>query len=237
MPLFDAIEPTWPALTTWEHGPFVLRDGAGGGKRVSAASLVTETATDTEIKDAAEAMHDLGHAPMFSLRPDQIAFDAQLAALGYAAVDPTWCYAQQVAFLTNTPLPRVTAFAIWEPLAIMEDIWAKGGIGPARLAVMHRVKGPKTGILGRCDDKPAGTAFVAIHDDIAMIHALEVDPRFRRRGAGRWIMIAAGHWAAQHGATRLGLLVTEANEPANALYRSMGFVAEPGYHYRVLKEP
>ena len=54
-------------------------------------------------------------------------------------------------------------------------LWAEGGIGPARLAVMDRVTLPKTAILGRTGDRAAGVAFVAATGDCAMLHALEVD--------------------------------------------------------------
>ncbi|NJS39630.1 MAG: GNAT family N-acetyltransferase, partial [Rhodobacteraceae bacterium] len=31
------MEATWPPAHHWQAGPFLMRDGAGGGKRVSAA--------------------------------------------------------------------------------------------------------------------------------------------------------------------------------------------------------
>jgi hypothetical protein len=40
MSLFDVIDATWPAAQMLRDGAFVLRNGQGGGKRVSAASLV-----------------------------------------------------------------------------------------------------------------------------------------------------------------------------------------------------
>ena len=36
--LAAVMEATWPAARVWREGPFLCRDGAGGGKRVSAAS-------------------------------------------------------------------------------------------------------------------------------------------------------------------------------------------------------
>lgn len=236
MSLLDAIEPTWPPESDFEVGPFKLRNGAGGGKRVSAASLMASIATSADIAAAEKAMDDMGQTPLFSLKPDQDDFDAQLDARGYLKVDATRGYDQNVAALTTTPVPPVTAFDIWEPLAIMEDIWAEGGIGPQRLAVMDRVTAPKTAIFGRIDAKPAGSAFVALHKDVAMLHALEIRQEHRRKGLARWMVIAAAHWAKSQGAAKLGLLVTEANQGANALYRSMGFTAHPGYHYRILEK-
>ena len=68
---------------------------------------------------------------------------------------------------------RMTSFTHWPPLQIAAELWAEGGIGPARLAVMERVQGPKTVILARAQDRAAGVAFVALHDGMAMLHGLE----------------------------------------------------------------
>ena len=124
---------------------------------------------------------------------------------------------------------------MWDPLAIMVEIWAAGGIGPGRLDVMHRAA-VKTGILSRHKDKPAGTAFVAIHDGIAMVHAVEVLAHQRRKGVAAWIMRRAAFWAAEQGAHTLSVLCTQANAPANALYQRLGFTSVCGYHYRMHPE-
>ena len=47
------------------------------------------------------------------------------------------------------PPPWMTIFAHWPPLAIVSGLWAAGGIGPARVAVMDRVTGPKAALLAR----------------------------------------------------------------------------------------
>ncbi|MEL6679458.1 MAG: GNAT family N-acetyltransferase, partial [Pseudomonadota bacterium] len=36
--LYDAVEATWPAAHMWQQDGWTMRDGAGGGKRVSAAT-------------------------------------------------------------------------------------------------------------------------------------------------------------------------------------------------------
>jgi GNAT superfamily N-acetyltransferase len=139
-----------------------------------------------------------------------------------------------VAQLTDVQIPRVTTFAMWEPLAIIRETWAAGGIGPARQAVMERVAGPKTAILGRHNDKPAGAGFCAIHDGTAMVHALEVPPHQRRNGMGAWMMRQAAFWAAEQGATEITVLCTKRNEAANGLYASLGMALVGQYHYRIL---
>ena len=90
-------------------------------------------------------MRDLGQDALFRIRAGDEALDADLAAQGYRIVDPTNIHAAPVGGLTVQTPPRVTTFAVWEPLEIMREIWAEGGIGPARIAVMERARGRKPG--------------------------------------------------------------------------------------------
>ena len=230
---FDAIDGTWPAAQKIERGPWTLRQGLGGGSRVS-GTTANGPVSDADIDDAEAGMRALDQQPLFMIRPGDEALDALLAARGYAILDPVVLYACPVDQLTDLPLPRVSVFSIWEPLALMREIWAAGGIGPARLAVMARAKGPKTAFLGRHREQPAGTAFAAIHDGIAMVHAVEIVPHQRKQGMGGWFMRAVAFWAQQQGAQQLAVFCTRANTGANALYSSLGMTVVGQYHYRHL---
>ena len=234
--LFAALDATWPAASVRQSGPFTLRAGHGGGSRVSAATLAHGAAGEAAIDEAATAMKRMGQTPLFMVRTGEEAFDARLAAMGYGIKDPVIALAAPLTALTTRRPPPVTSFEVWPPLACQRDIWASGGIGPPRLAIMDRVTIPKTSLLGRSDDTPAGTAFVACHGQTAMVHALEILPRFRRRGLGRHLMTAAAFWAEAAGATRLAVLCTRANDAAVSLYTSMGFAPVGSYHYRIQKD-
>lgn len=226
--LYEVSDRTWPAARRWEQRGWTLRDGQGGGKRVSAATMGSKGA---EIAVAEAAMRDIGQRPLFMLRGGEDALDADLAARGYGVVDPVTMYILPIEKLTDVPIPRVTAFEIWEPLAIMVEIWAAGGIGPARLAVMARAK-TKTAILSRWNEKPAGVAFAAIHDGVCMVHAVEVLPHQRRAGVATWMMRRAAFWGQAQGADHISVLCTQANTGANRLYRALGFAPVGAYHYR-----
>ena len=234
--LHAVTEATWPPATRHAIGPVTIRAGAGGGKRVSAAT-VSGAVTESDLDRTEAAMRDLGQVPLFMVRAGEGALDAMLEARGYAMIDPVTIRVAPVAALTGETPPRVTTFTIWEPLAIMREIWAEGGIGPARVAVMERVTAPKTGLFGRLKDQPAAAGFVALYEGTAMVHALEVRPRHRRAGMGRLMMLQAAHWAEAQGARHLAVLCTQANAGANALYAAMGFSRAGRYHYRMKEEP
>ncbi|OYU41117.1 MAG: GNAT family N-acetyltransferase [Pseudorhodobacter sp. PARRP1] len=228
--LLAVMEATWGPAATKALGPWTIRDGQGGGKRVSATTAEAAW-QDADIPQAEAAMARLDQAALFLIRDGDGALDQALMARGYRIVDPVVAYAAPIASMAQPPEP-MTTFPHWPPMAIAADLWAEGGIGPARLAVMERVRGPKTVILGRAQDRAAGTAFVAIHENIAMLHALEVTPGQRRQGSAHNILRAAALWAQQNGADTLSLVVTVANDPARRLYASLGMSVVGQYHYR-----
>lgn len=229
----EIVDGTWPAAGYEQLGSFLLRQGQGGGSRVSAASAIGPV-SETDIDAAEQAMLAKGQKRIFCLRPGDEALDAQLAARGYQVLDPVNIYACPISHLSDHPIPLVTVFQIWEPLAIMREIWATGGIGPERVAIMERAEGPKTSLLLRHSDQPCGTAFVAMHNDIAMLHALEILPDHRRQGMGQWAMRAAAVWARENGAQTLSVICTKVNQGANGLYRALGMEIAGEYHYRQL---
>ena len=229
--LAEVMEHTWPAAARIPLGPWILRDGQGGGKRVSAATALPGW-TDEAIADAEAAMRDLGQQPLFWIRQGDDLLDQALQSRGYRVVDPVVAYAADVADLATPPPDPMTAFAHWPPQAICTQIWDEAGIGPERRAVMGRVAGPKTVILARASDQPTGVAFVAIHGRTAMLHALEVRQKARRQGSAHNILRAAGLWAQQNGADRLCLVVTTANVAARGLYAFLNMQGVGQYHYR-----
>ncbi|WP_432817341.1 GNAT family N-acetyltransferase [Sulfitobacter sp. JB4-11] len=230
--IMQATDATWPAAAMWDADGFRLRDGQGGGQRVSAATALG-TVNEAQVAAAEKAMLDKGQTALFKLHPGDDALDAMLAARGYVQRDKTVMYQIPIEALTDRPIPPVTAFTIWEPLAIMKEIWATDGIGPSRLAVMARTA-VKTAIFARWNEKPAGAAFVALDGDVCMVHGLVVLPFQRRQGVAEWMMRRAAFWGREQGARIMSVLCVAENAPANALYRALGFAEAGQYHYRVL---
>jgi GNAT superfamily N-acetyltransferase len=228
--LMAAVDATWPPAEFRRTGPWLLRRGDGGGQRVSAASTTDQTAA---LAPAEAGMRAWGQPPLFRITPDQTGLDRRLAEAGYLVRDPVALYAAPVTSLTDGGDETVKVFRVSAPLAIVDEIWLNGGIGAGRRAVMTRPAGPRITLLARAEDRPAGVAFVAIDDDIAMIHAIEVAPEHRRKGGGAILIRGAASFAAEHGADWLALAVTEANAPARALYERLGMACTGRYHYRI----
>lgn len=228
--LAAAFEATWPPARTLRQGGIVTGQGLGAGGRVSSSVVAGPWAPDD--LDAAIAQHAVwDQPPLFRAWDDDAALIAALTARGYRAHTPTLVMAAPLAALTDRPVPPITAFAIWPPLAIQRQIWQAGSITPARQAVMERVAHPKTALLGRVRDRAAGAGFVAVHGPTAMIHAVEVLAAFRRQGLSGWMLRHAAVWAQGHGATRMGLAVSEANAAARASYAALGFTLAGRYEY------
>lgn len=226
-----ATDATWPAARLHVAGGWLVREGLGGGKRVSSATPLSGEAAATIA--LAEAQHAaLGQPALFCLRSADTDLDGALAARGYRIDDPVVVLEGDIGRIGSIAPDHLSSFPVWPPLAIMVDLWREGGIGPARFAVMERVTGPKAAILGRAGDRAAGVAFVACQGDVAMVHALHVADSQRRQGLGRNLMRAAARWADGAGARTLAVAVRAENHAARALYAGLGMTQVSAYHYR-----
>ena len=230
--LHEVCARTWPAASEARAGPWMIRDGQGGGQRVC-ATTAEGAFTQSDLQSAESAMRALKQPSLFMVRAGERELDDLLAANGYTVKDPVNLYQCPITHPADVDIPRVTAFTIWEPLQIMHDIWASGGIDAARYEVMQRSKCTKTALLGRWNDQPAGTGYVAIHQGVAMVHALEILAHQRGIGMGKWMMRRAAVWAYAQGATHMSVICTQENDAANGLYTSLGMTLTGSYQYRI----
>ncbi|TRW95056.1 GNAT family N-acetyltransferase [Paracoccus sp. M683] len=228
--LAQAFETTWPAAEYADAGGFRLGRAPGAGGRVNSARRAGDW-TQADLDTAIAIFGDWQQRPVFRVLDDDASLIAALEKRGFQRNNPTAIMTCPIAALTDRQVPPVTAFAVWPPLAIQREIWAAGNINAARQQVMERVPAPRTSILGRIKDRAAGAGFVAIHGDVAMVHAIEVAPDWRRAGMAGWMMRQAAIWAEEQAAARIGLAVSRANEGAVALYRGFGFDEVAGYGY------
>jgi hypothetical protein len=93
--LSQVMEATWPPARAWRAGPWMLRDGAGGGKRVSAATAEGAWVTD-DLPTAEAAMRDMAQKPLFLIRDGDATLDDTLATRHYSIIDPVVAYAAPI---------------------------------------------------------------------------------------------------------------------------------------------
>jgi N-acetylglutamate synthase len=220
---------SWPPVAEHTVGPWTLREGPGGGHRVTCA-VADGPVTAADLAPLRQAAERLGQPGLVMVRQGEASLDATLAGAGWGMGEDVVLY---LAPANTFEAPSgMAAFAMWPPLAVQRQIWDEGDIGAGKQAIMDRATGPKAAILGRSGDRPAGTAYVAISGGIAFLHALTVVPALQRQGAARNILRAAGAWAQSAGADWLALAVTRGNVPARGLYASQGMQLVGHYHYR-----
>ena len=231
----QALERTWPCKRQFELGPWRIFQSDGGGKRVCAARLAFNQilATTPEIDGAEQALRDLNQPLLFHIDEGQSELDKALAQRGYHLVDPTDLLAQPVADLCDQALPKTTLFEIWPPLIIQKDIWAAGGVSSQRMNVMNRATEAKTSLLIRWKGRAAGTAYLACHGAVIMVHALIISPEQRGQGLAKWAMRKAALWGQSQGCSVLAVACTKENSVAQNLYSSLGMKHVGHYHYRL----
>lgn len=227
MDYFSTLAATWPGVTESREG-WTLRRATDAGNRVSSATR-EDARADPEA--AARAMRAMGQPPLFMIRDGEEDLDSALDALGYLPEDPSVILAAPAAQLRIDGAERAV-IRCDAPLARMTEIWRENDIGAARLEVMGRAAEPRTFLLARDGDRPAGCAFLAAAGDVAMIHALAIAPFARRKGLGTRATRAAAAWAVENGAAELALAVREDNAAALELYRRLGFETRARYRYR-----
>jgi N-acetylglutamate synthase len=228
--IFKTVDATWAPYAFHQQDGWLIREGAGGGQRVSAATLLPGSHAP-DINVAASKMRALGQNPLFMIRTSDGVLDAMLNNMGYNIVDPVAVLVAHTQSLTANPPNRAHPIRIGDDLDVnAKNIWAMGGIDQPRLDVMARVSGPKT-ILTAGD---MGVAFAAAHNGIAMVHAVEVAKNQRRKGVAQALMYKAAGWARKQGCTWVAVLTVRANTPACTLYWQLGMKEAAAYHYRLL---
>ncbi|MEZ5720636.1 MAG: hypothetical protein R3D59_02430 [Paracoccaceae bacterium] len=98
--LAEVCEATWPPASQKALGAWIIRDGKGGGNRVSAATEAWPV-TDADLPIAEKAMRALDQEPLFQIREGDHKLDALLETHGYIVRDPVNLWAGATA-----PSPR-----------------------------------------------------------------------------------------------------------------------------------
>ena len=89
--LYQATNTTWPARRTRQEAGWEIRDGAGGGKRVSAVTLAQKELPDIDWIEA--TLTAQGQEHLFMIRDGDEALDASLAAVKASKRQILWWFA------------------------------------------------------------------------------------------------------------------------------------------------
>jgi ribosomal-protein-alanine N-acetyltransferase len=85
-----------------------------------------------------------------------------------------------------------------------------------------------------CEEQEiVGYAGIAITQDVADIHTLTVEPKYRRRGIGKELLRQIEAWAVNRGALSLMLEMRVGNSQAQPLYEAAGYqaISERKHYY------
>lgn len=220
--LYEVLDFTWPSVTTELHHGWQIKNGSGGGKRVSAAIQNSPTA---KVEVAEKLMNALGQKKLFMIREGNEILDYKLHKLGYKLIDPSVIFGLPIELLAKTFDGKFHT----SPNTAMKSLWLNGDINDMRLNVMARTKVLKTYVT----INNIAVAFVAIHNAIAMVHALEVSTINQRQGFGKKIMQQIAGWASLNGAHYLSVITVHNNFPAKSLYEHLKMSEIGSYHYRI----
>jgi ribosomal protein S18 acetylase RimI-like enzyme len=227
---------SWPALTAGEAGGWTCRTAAGYSQRANSC-LPWESVTGNlgPRIDAVEAWYAAQHQPPVFKVPrlaDWADLDKSLSRRDYRKATPS-------QILTKA----VGATEVCEQFQASEsfdEAWWAGYWGANNTPEAHRpvsrALAAKTNraVVGQVTEAGADAAwaFLSIDGPRAWVFDVVVDPKRRRAGLGRRLMDGLEAEAARRGVKTLCLQVLDANEPAQRLYRHLGYTEAYGYHYR-----
>jgi ribosomal protein S18 acetylase RimI-like enzyme len=218
----------WPSVETMVCGAWLLRFANGYSKRANSA---TTLGPQGDMDDDSVA-HVLSRAAAWRI-PAVVrltplvhpSLEARLAALGFIEIEPTFAMICDVA-----AGPALDARVAIAPAP--DDAWISanassyGGVksNAAHLrAILDRIR-PNAAFATLVED---GTAIAwgigVVERGMIGLQDIVVAPSARSRGAGRALVNALLAWGAANGAARAYLHVLATNDPARALYRSLGF--------------
>lgn len=247
--MISALEATWPPERVVETADCRIRLAPGAGSRVNSIQPKRLDLDDAAVAAAEAEAAAAGAAPLWAVPEPAESVGAAtdtlaetLLARGYERFDASLIMAGEPGAILAAAEDRwrarkgeaeIGTLALRCPLTVIEQIWARGGIGPERLAVMERPTGPKEVFMARNDNRPVGAGFVAVDPatGVAFVHALEVTEESRGRGVGPAVMRAAARFAVNAGAKQLAVAVRRSNEAGLRLFQAIGLQPVGGYVY------
>jgi N-acetylglutamate synthase len=247
--------PGWRAPEEEQLGAWLLRSAEGFTGRANSALAIGDPGmpADEAVDRVRLWYQDRGLPAMISLpyplgEPHRNPLDALLESRG-------WTVRAGAATVMVACVDAVTADAVTADAVTADAVTAEAGTGaeidaypdeawlgryhyrglrlPA-VAIRLLTSAPWQAFASvRSGGETIAIGRVAAAGGWAGLTAIEVDPRYRRRGLAAAVTAALAAAAARQGAAQLYLQVEDDNVAARTLYRKIGFTDHHGYHYRV----
>lgn len=219
---------SWPALKSVLVDGWVVRLSDGHTRRANSASPLfpSRLAPDALIAAIEPLFRAASLRPVFRITPlADPGVERRLVAEGWRDDDPS--LGMFAAEPLGGPDPAVTferqAGEAWIGAAMVA--YGFGEKGAASLRRTLPLIAPPAAFATLVEDgEPLAFGLAVAERGMVGFHDIVVDPRARGRGLGRRLVAALVDWGRRHGAPQAYLLVREGNQPARALYRSLGFV-------------
>jgi ribosomal protein S18 acetylase RimI-like enzyme len=231
-----------PPQQRWIDG-WLVRYNAGKARRSRSINAVAagRFALAHKLKLAAELFDAAGLPLVFRITPfsQPADLDAQLAALGFVAVDPT-----DVMVCTSLPpagMPWAVAGTAWESLngaAYAKAVGALRGSTPAECEAhaqrLAESPVPYQGFAVRrsSDGHLLACGQMAQESDLVGLYDVFTDPQARSQGLAYQLCERMLSLAGNQGARTGYLQVQGDNYSAQRVYQRLGFARAYGYHYR-----
>lgn len=228
----------WPAPSTLLIGDWVIRMANGYSGRANSASPLRDGADlDDATLDLVEGLYRAeGLAPCVRLTPLATPpLRGRLLARGYSVKDASFGMVATTRPFASAGVDGLSIASrpgdAWLDAISRFQIPSKRN--PAHLgAIVRNIRLPAAFATLAHDGGPAAFGMSVVERGMAEIGSVMVDEALRGRGLGRRLVAALMGWAAGQGAETAFLQVDQANQPAIALYRSMGY--ETAYAYETM---
>lgn len=218
---------SWPALKSVLVDGWVVRLSDGHTRRANSASPLfpSQLASDALIAAIEPLFQVSALRPVFRITPlANPGVERLLLAEGWRDDDPS------LGMFAKEPLGAADPAVTFEREA--SDAWidaamAAYGFGQKGAASLRRTLpliAPPAAFATLVEDgEPLAFGLAVAERGMVGFHDIVVAPKARGRGLGRRLVAALIDWGRRHGAPQAYLLVREGNQPARALYRSLGF--------------
>ncbi|MGS1094223.1 GNAT family N-acetyltransferase [Aquamicrobium terrae] len=229
----------WPAAAVHYDGTWVIRLTAGHpAKRLNSVNPLDPgdvASIADRVGRAARRFEAYGRPLTFRVSPlSGPELSAHFDAEGWSRFDESLVMRLPLAeapvdqALDQIPLKDIGRFVSAALKVQGADLSLRAGLSELIGAIQ-----PETGLFAmERGDEPLAT-MICVHDsDLVGLFEVATHVAERRQGHGRKLLLSALKWARLRGAREAWLQVEAANEPALALYGSLGFTEVYRYHYR-----